>query len=138
MSENAKEQTKADFVAINSIPVILTYQFGETPTIINFKCKIAYTADDRAARQAFFGLPDGDRSKGEFRFNVEMLSRIVTEVPDGLPGFIVPTSTELKPREALRAAINSYFETGEPILQKIAGDAIDRYNILSQPAEFFR
>lgn len=140
--EPAKEQTKADFVSIDTIPIILTYEFGDSPTVIKFKCNIAYTADDRAARQAYYALPDGDKDKGAFRFNVDMLSRIVSEIPEGLPGFEVRGSATATPEAgqaaSISAAIKEYFGTGEPILQKIAADAIDRYNVLSQPAEFFR
>lgn len=135
--EPAKEQTKADFVSIDTIPIILTYEFGDSPTVIKFKCNIAYTADDRAARQAYYALPDGDKDKGAFRFNVDMLSRIVSEIPEGLPGFTRQGATD-QPLLTLADAIKAYFGTGEPILQKIAADAIDRYNVLSQPAEFFR
>lgn len=136
-----KTATKNDLTSIGFFLVELTYSHLPTPIAIKLKCKIALDEDDKAARQAFYSQADGDIEKGKFAYHVDMLSRIVMEKPEGLPGFddLMPDVRE-EGREypTLAAAIIDYFSTGEPILRKIAGDALDRYNSVSQPDEFFR
>ncbi len=123
-------QTKADFLAgLQNLQVELTYEFG--PAII-FPCKVAMNSDDIEARQAFYKQPEGDQETGRFNYHVDMLARIVVDGPEGLPGFPVTGLTDLP------AAIREYFGSGEDILRKIANDAIERYNVLTQPKEFFR
>ena len=128
---------KAAFLAIGNFLVTITYLFTDPETVIKLRCKMVMTADDKAARQAFYAQPDGDRDAGLYAYQVDMLGRILSDWPEGLPGFEVYTGEPFTPA-AGRAAINEYFATGEPILRKIANDAIERYTVISQPAELFR
>lgn len=131
------KNTKAAFVGISQFPVSLTYLFTDPPTLIAFGCKMAMSDDDKAARQAFYSQSQGDIDAGSFAYHVDMLSRIVESV-EGLPGFNDLFDTPEIERPTMAEAIKAYFSTGEPLLRKIAADAIDRYNVVSQPAEFFR
>lgn len=142
MEQTNKPDAKAAFVSIGSYPVRLTYLFTDPATVIEFTCKMAMSADDIAARQAFYALPAGDMEKGEFDYNVDMLTRIATDVV-GLPGFdwnseheVVEGNTR-RPR-TLAEALKEYFASGEPILRKIAKDAVAQYNRIAEPQEFFR
>lgn len=141
---NTPGAARAAFVGITTAIVRLTYKFTETPTVIVFNCKMALDQDDKEARQAFYALPDGDQAAGQHRYYVDFLSRIVTRRPEGLPGFdeLLPGSGPGTAAGVTMAdvsnAIKAYFETGEPILKKIAADAVDQYNRITQPEEFFR
>lgn len=141
MEQNkAKELSRADLLAITTIPVGLTYNFTTPPIAILFQCKMALSADDVAARQAFYSKPDGDIAAGQYAYQVDMLGRIVTGVK-GLPGFEYPggpRAANAGPAPTLAEALAEYFATDEPILKKIAGDFMDQYSRITQPAEFFR
>jgi hypothetical protein len=130
--------TKAGFVGITNVLVSLTYTFMQPPIEIGFNCKMAMDQDDKAARQAFYSQPDGDIEAGQFRYNVDMLSRIVVARPVGLPGFKLDGDPGSIKKSDIAAAIQEYFSSGEPMLQKVAADAIERYSLITQPAEFFR
>lgn len=138
--ENTNGAARAAFVGITTAIVRLTYKFTETPTVIVFNCKMALDQDDKEARQAFYALPDGDQATGQHRYYVDFLSRIVTRRPEGLPGFdeLLPELDGGVKRSDIANAVKAYFETGEPILKKIAADAVDQYNRITQPEEFFR
>ncbi len=122
---------RAAFAAIGSYPVRLTYIFTDPPTSILLTCKMLLNADDINARQAFYALPQGDMEAGQFDYEVDLLSRIVTRV-DGLPGFEDPATG------TLGEALKEYFRPGGEMLKKIATDAIQMYNKMTQPQEFFR
>jgi hypothetical protein len=131
---------RAAFVSLANVPVKLTYRFDGMPAVIEFKCKMALDQDDKEARQAFYAKPDGDQAAGLHRYYVDFLSRIVTSRPNGLPGFdeLLPADAGAVKKSDIANAIKAYFETGEPILKKIAEDAVEMYNRISAPAEFFR
>jgi hypothetical protein len=132
---NAKELTpwtRADLMALTSYTVPVTYNDladDRPPLNVVFKCKIALTADDVNARQAFYGQPAGDIAAGQHAYNVDFLARIVTDV-EGLP--------EFEPTPTLAEALKGYLSPEAPIFLEIAQKALDRYTIVSQPAEFFR
>ena len=131
---------KAAFMSISTFPVVLTYNFTDPATVIRFKCKMALDSDDKEARQAFYMQPDGDIAAGQHAYYVDMLSRIIVARPEGLPGFddLLSGDPGSVKRSQIAEAIRTYFRTGEPILQKVAADAIEMYNKISQPVEFFR
>lgn len=136
-NKTAKD-AKAAFVSIGSYPVGLTYSFTNPPTSILFTCKMIMTADDVAARQAFYAKPTGDQEAGEFEYLVDMLCRI-TEKVDGLPGFeMIVTAADGEKLLPFSEQLKAYFSSGQPILRKIAKDAVEMYNRISQPEEFFR
>lgn len=127
----ATETAKQNFVSRREFDVTLTYGFLDAPIV--FPCKLMLDNDDKAARQAFFAQPDGDQERGSHMYNVDMMSRIIVGIPKGLPGFVAPESLSRLP-----GAIKSYFETGEPILIKIAAEFNDVYVKQTSPPEFFR
>lgn len=139
--EQTKTDAKAAFVSIGSYPVSLTYLFTTPPTEILFTCKMIMSADDLAARQAFYAKPTGDQEAGEFEHNVDMISRVATSVT-GLPGFEFITGVPSADPDAVLPSfaeqLKAYFSTGEPILKKIAHDAVAQYNRIAEPVEFFR
>lgn len=141
MEQKTKTDAKAAFVGIGSYPVRLTYLFTEPKTSILFKCKMLLEADDVAARQAYYALPEGDMPAAQFAYEVDMLCRIVTDV-EGLPGFEFDGQRESvdgdkRRPQTLADALKEYFETGEPLLRKIASEAVTMYNKVTQPQEFF-
>lgn len=130
-------KTKKALTEIGRVVVSLTYHLTGEPLAIVFHCKLALDADDKAARQAFYAQPDGDVEAGAFAYHVDMLARIVQAV-DGLPGFGDVLDRNVSAPNPIADAIREYFGTAEPILQKIAADAVELYNRNTQPAEFFR
>lgn len=127
------------FFAMDRIPVRLTYGFTDPPTVITFFCKLALTSEDEQARQAFYAQPEGDRVAGQHAYYVDLLCRVTTKRPDGLPGFEeFYQSREGLTLEVLRGALREYLSEPSEMKVKVVADAIEQYNRLSQPAEFFR
>lgn len=139
---------KAALTSINFFNVRLGYRAlpGIGDLLIEMKCKLALNEDDRAARQEFYTKPQGEIDKGYFAYCVAFLGRVLVEAPTGLPGFAWPVTAPGRTdgeREGdwkaptLAEAIADYFASGEPMLEKIANDAVLKYFEVSQPVEFF-
>lgn len=138
MSETeTKEQT---FFDMDRIPVRLTYQFTDPATVITFFCKMALSADDESARQAFYAQPKAEQDAGEHAYYVDLLSRVAVAKPDGLPGFDEFANDRFVKGtdETAGELIKAFLSEPSDMKKKIVGDAITRYNRIIQPAEFFR
>lgn len=141
---------KAALTSITFFPVRLHYAGLTPPVKIEMKCKLALNEDDRAARQEFYSKPQGEIDKGYFAYCVAFLGRILVGPPTGLPGFVWPVPIPAEYIEGdddgagstwkaptLAETIADYFSSGEPMLEKIANDAVLEYFKVSQPSEFF-
>jgi hypothetical protein len=133
--EQATKPAKAtqSFFDMDNIPVRLTYGFTDPATVITFYCKLALADDDRDARQKFYAQPDAEQAAGLHAYYVDLLARITVRQPEGLPGFDFPAGTEVA------AAIREFFaDAGNAMKRKIVADAVEQYNRITVPAEFFR
>lgn len=137
-NENAKE---TDFMSLTEIEVSATYGFTEPKTKIVLFCKLALEIDDLSARQAFYTKPEADRAAGQHAYNVDLLSRVMVRKPEGLPGFddyMENHFTEPEFGTKYQVAFVQYLSPATPMMIKIVGDLVDRYNAIIQPDEFFR
>lgn len=138
-----QDKAKVDFFNLERIPVTLTYQFTEPATVITFFCKLALAADDIDARQKFYAQPLGDQEKGKHAYNVDLLCRITAAMPEGLPGFNEQFLKRENPPSPITLKfiideLRAFLSEPTPMKIKVADDAIDRYNRIAMPAEFFR
>lgn len=141
MANNDKKPK--DFFSLDKIPVSLTYLFTDPPTQITFFCKIALSADDEKARQAFYSQPSGEQEKGLHAYYVDLLARVTAAAPEGLPGFdevrggraVEPGTDNL---DAIRDALRAFLAEPTDLKRKVVADAIELYNRIAQPVEFFR
>lgn len=114
---------EVDIFNLNETPVTLTYaSLGAAP--ITFYMRPWLLKDDEDTRQAFFALTDEEQEKQRGQHNVEMLARLSTRSPTGIPNFT--------------GDIRSFFGDGTPMKEKVVADVIRRYNLIIQPEEFFR
>lgn len=122
------------FLSLTKIPVVLTYHATTPPTVIEFPCKLALNDDDVAARQAFYAQPDGDRKAGLYAYQCDFLCRVLNGSPK-LPGFEDFQPNETSPVKRLAAYLK---ENKTQMLEIVVDDAIEMYNRICRPAEFFR
>jgi hypothetical protein len=133
-----------DFLDLDRIPVSLTYRFTDPPTVITFFCRLALSADDNKARAAYYDQPKADQERGQHAYYVDLLCRITAAAPTGLPGFDEALENDEKESEGpssladVQRLLKSYLSDPTPVKKKIAEDAIEAYNRITQPAEFFR
>lgn len=122
-----------DFFTLAEIPLTLTYKFTNPETVILFPCKMALSDDDKEARQAFYAQSTKDQAAGQHKYYVELLGRILTGPPT-IPGvkFDDPIGG------GWRAQVRTFFNDRSPMKEKVLNDAIDLYNRIAFPAEFFR
>ncbi len=121
------------FLNRSELEVRLTYAFA--PTAIVFPCRLILNDDELAARQAFYLKPEAEREAAEFAYHVEMLTSILSAKPSGLPGFDELLAAN---GDKYKSTLKSYLNRGGPVAKMIAADAIELYNRMIKPAEFFR
>lgn len=121
------------FLAASDVDVTLTYDWAPEPIV--FPCVLLLNADQSDFRQKFYAQPAADVEKGLHNYHVEMLAKIGSRPPSGLPGF---AELAAECDGDFRAAIKAYLGGGEPRAVRIAQDAIEMFNRVTQPREFFR
>jgi len=140
--EQAQKQAKEQnaFFGMTKIPVRLTYQFTDPATVITFYCKMALADDDKAARQSFYSQPDADQARGLHAYYVDLLVRVTVAKPDGLPGFdeFLQNYADKELPSELKKAMQEFFADASSMKVKVVADAIEQYNRITQPVEFFR
>lgn len=118
-----------DIFSLNETAVTLTYaELGVPP--ITFYLRPFLQKEEQDLRQAHFALTEGEREKTQHAHNVEMLVRLSTKAPLGLPG----VNGKKDFGETLRALLID----PAPMKVKVVADALTRYYRVTQPAEFFR
>lgn len=154
------------FLQTTDIIVPLTYTFTDPPTKIAFPCKLAMSADDEAARQAFYAQGQGEIDAGLHKYHLDFLGRVMTGPPEGLPGFedfvkdqivadynatpeannagkarldrdSIDVATAAGPAQLIEY-FKAYMSEPTQLATKIAADAVNRYNRITQPDELFR
>lgn len=126
MTEKQDKPKKFDIFSLNETPVTLTYsELGAPP--ITFFLRPCLTQEEQEIRQQHFALQDKDRERAQHAHNVELLARLSTREPEGLPELAVDLRIFFLGEKPLN-----------PMKVKVAADAMTRYYRVTQPAEFFR
>lgn len=140
------ETKETNFFDMDRIPVQLTYLFTTPATVITFFCKMALADDDRDARQKFYSQSEAEQAAGLHAYYVDLLSRITAAKPDGLPGFdafLTEGITKTDPPTPItlaltKARLGEFLSEPSDMKKKVVADAIELYNRVAQPVEFFR
>lgn len=125
-----------EFLQTSDLIVEITYPFKPEVGTIKFPVGLLMNDDAIAARQNFYTLPDEDKAKVRHKYHVDLLCLILTGTPEGLPHFadLAAENPSASPADVLK----SYLMRGGPLAEKLAAEAIDKYNRLTTPLEFFR
>lgn len=123
------EQTPAavNIFELMETPVTLTYA-GLNVKPITFFLRPCLSQEEIELRQKHFALSDKEREEAQHLLNVELLARLSTRTPEGMPGL---ETVGFRPFFLSEKPIN-------PMKRKVAADAIALYWQVTQPAEFFR
>lgn len=123
-----------NFLSTNKVDVVLTYGFAPEP--ITFPSRLILNADEKAARQAFYSLPDEAKESGRHKYNVELLASVLVEPPTGLPGFEAMATD--RGGDNFQDLVRDYLMRGGHVAEIIAEDWNESYHRAIRPAEFFR
>lgn len=139
------EQTESiNWLDATELTVPITYLgiFGAKP--VNFFFSILMSEAEKELRQKHFALPDEEQPAARHRYNVEMISKLSTRAPEGLPGFdeaLEQARTggeDFTDLQRIQAAIYAVLISETPARVKLADDTLTYYTTINQPAEFFR
>lgn len=118
-----------DIFSLTETAVTLTYaELGVPP--ITFFLRPFLQREEQEMRQAHFALTEKEREKTQHAHNVEMLARLSTRAPEGLPG--------MNGNKDVPDAVRKLLKEESPMKIKVVSDALTRYYRVTQPAEFFR
>lgn len=140
-TEKKKEETAetVDFLSMTDFEMRLAYAFAQVEII--FPVGIQMSDDLIAIRQKFYKLPDADQAERLYKYHVEIIGGLLTAKPTGLPGFDELFNGSLSDGSLstkLRNAFGLFFEEETPMKRKILVDALNLYNRMTSPVEFFR
>jgi hypothetical protein len=124
------------FLNRSDLEVKLTYAFAPEPIV--FPVRLMMNDDEINARQAFYAQPAAAQESGRHKYHVEMLCSILSGCPSGLPGFKELHSAAPPADASPEKVLKSYLMRGGNVAEMIANDAIELYNRMIKPAEFFR
>jgi hypothetical protein len=133
-----KQIDEFDLFSIDSVRPELTYNF--LPATIRFKMRMLLNAEEKNARQKHYAQPVEKQNATQHLYNVEMISTLTEEIPEGLPGFnaLLMQTGAAGEKDRLKQALRDYFLRDAPVLVLIATDLMNDYTRRTQPDEFFR
>lgn len=123
------------FLNLSDIEITLTYGFAPEPIV--FPVRLMMNDDEIEARTKFYLQNDEAKDAGRHAYHVDLLCSILTGRPRGLPGFDGLIESAGSPAVGTDL-LKGYLLRGGGVAEKIATDAIERYNRMTTPAEFFR
>ncbi|MBA2379527.1 MAG: hypothetical protein H0V76_08125 [Blastocatellia bacterium] len=117
----------AGLFELQMVNVVLTYELTTPATRIVFPMRPTMTEEELADRQRFYALSEDEITAGRHKWNCQLLEKLTDAA--GVEGI-----------ELNGQSISEFFSGPDPngMKTKVVQDALNRYNTMTQPAEFFR
>jgi hypothetical protein len=135
--------TDIDFFNQTAIEVTVTYPFLKQTEPMRFFFRVQMAKEEKEARQVFFGLTEDEQEAKRTEYNAKLLASLSTKLPENVPTLEEfyrqrESETEISFNTLVKDVIEKFFNSDNPMKQKIAADALNLYFSNSQPLEFFR